>query len=197
MAMLRAYADALTPWAVVTAQKMIEEVNRRDLVGWKKISAEMSTGIQRTIAQTPVGEVMRKLMAEQVTLIKSIPLNAAQRVHDLTIKGLEDSTRAKEVAADIMRSGQVAHSRAMLIARTETSRAASNLTQARAQNIGSTHYIWRTSGDGAVREDHKHLNGKIFAWADPPIADERTGAKANPGCIYNCRCFAEPLLSEE
>ena len=194
--MLSAYADALMPWATATAKKMVEDVNQRDLAGWKTVSADLSKGLQREVQGADVGETMRRLMAEQVTLIQSIPIEAARRVHDLTIKGLEDSTRGKEIQREIMRSGEVTKSRAVLIARTEVSRTASNLTQARAQAIGSTHYIWRTSGDSTVRPDHKILNGKIFAWNDPPVADEHSGARANPGGIYNCRCFAEPIIEE-
>jgi len=194
--MLRAYADALTPWATATAAQMVESVNNRDLAGWKQVSTEMSKELQRQIQSAPVGETLRQLMAEQVTLIKSIPLDAGQRLHELTIKSLEDSTRAKEIAAEIMRSGEVAKSRATLIARTEVARTSSNLTEARATAIGSTHYVWRTSHDSTVRPDHKVLNGKVFAWKDPPVADQHSGARANPGCIYNCRCFAEPILSE-
>jgi len=195
--MLRSYADALIPWATATAARMVEEVNQRDLAAWKAASAEMSKELQREIQTAPTGETMRKLMDEQVMLIRSIPLDAAQRVQDLTIKVLEDGTRANEIAAEIMRSGDVATSRAMLIARTEVARTESNLTQARAQHIGSTHYIWRTAHDSTVRADHKRLNGKVFAWNEPPVADERSGARANPGCIYNCRCWAEPILTEE
>ncbi|MFX5937705.1 phage head morphogenesis protein, partial [Acinetobacter baumannii] len=81
--------------------------------------------------------VLQELLAEQVDLITSIPREAGQRVHELTLKGLEDSTRASEIAKEIMRSGEVAKSRAMLIARTEVSRTATSLTQARAQFVGS------------------------------------------------------------
>jgi SPP1 gp7 family putative phage head morphogenesis protein len=194
--MLRRYAESLTPWASATAAKMLEEVNQKDAAAWRATSEELSVGVAREIRETPVGDVFLKLQAEQVEIIKSIPIEAAQRVHELTIKGLEDSTRAKEIAAEIMRSGDVAKSRAMTIARTEVARASSNFTQARAEAIGSTHYIWRTSHDGDVRSDHKALDGKAFAWSDPPIADKRSGARAHPGCIYNCRCFAEPIIKD-
>lgn len=194
--MLRKYAEALTPWAVSTAQAMLEEVNQRDLAAWKSLSAELSDGLRRELASAPTGEIMRRLLADQVGLIKSIPIDAAQRVHDLTLKGLEDGARASEVAAEIMRSGEVARSRAMTIARTEVARAATTLTQARAEHAGSTHYVWMTSKDSTVRADHKRLSGLVFAWNDPPVADIRSGARAHPGCIYNCRCWAKPVLGE-
>ncbi len=53
----------------------------------------------------------------------------------------------------------------------------------------TTHYIWRTRGDGKVRPSHAANDGKIFAWDDPPP----TG---HPGEDYNCRCTAEPYYAE-
>lgn len=194
--MLAKYAEALGPWAERMAAKMIEDVNARDLAMWRTVGLEIKAGLAREIATTPTGEVTRSLLAEQVALIKSIPTEAAKRVHELTIKGLEDGTRSQEIAKEIMRSGEVAQSRATLIARTEVARTASNLTEARALSVGSTTYIWRTSADGDVRPDHKKLNGQAFRWDQPPIADERSGARANPGCIYNCRCWAEPVIPD-
>ena len=32
----------------------------------------------------------------------------------------------------------------------------------------TSHYIWRTRGDGRVRPEHQANDGKIFAWGDPP-----------------------------
>lgn len=193
-AMLRQYAQALTPWARVTAEKMIREVNQRDLEGWRRHSLQISEALRREILNAPTGETLRALLESQVTLITSLPIEAANRVHELTLKGLETSSRAAEVAREIMRTGEVTESRALLIARTETSRTASALVQARATHVGSEQYVWRSSGDGDVRADHKKLNGRAFRWDSPPVADERTGARAHPGMIYNCRCFPEPIL---
>lgn len=193
---LQRYAEALQAWAEATALKMLTEVDSQSRQAWAQLSVEMSRTLQEELRSTPTGTVMRQLLGEQVTLIKSIPLEAAKRVHELTLKGIEDGTRAKEIATEIMRSGDVAASRAMLIARTEVARTASTLTQARAQNVGSDGYVWRTSGDGDVRKDHKELNGKFFRWDDPPVADQRSGARAHAGQIYNCRCWPEPVIPD-
>ncbi len=44
------------------------------------------------------------------------------------------------------------------------------------------------------------MNGKVFAWNDPPMVNEGTDAHPNwmrhhPGEIWNCRCYAEPILA--
>jgi len=194
--MLRRYAEALGPWASKVASVMLADVDTSNAKGWRFLSDQVSKGIAREIVLAPAGQVMQKLLSEQVSLIKSLPLDAAKRVHEWTLKGIEDSTRASEVAKQIMRSGEVTKSRAMTIARTEVARTGSTLTEARAKQIGATHYIWHTSHDGDVRKDHKYLDGKVFAWNDPPIADQASGARANPGCIFNCRCWAEPIIND-
>lgn len=195
--MLRAYADMITPWATATARRMLADVENRDRVQWARHSRTMSREIIREIEEAPTGAAFRALMDEQVELIRSLPLQAAQRVHDVAIKGISEGARGEAIIAEIMQTGHVTRSRATLIARTETSRAASNLMQARAEHVGSTQYIWNTSGDADVREDHVELNGKTFEWNDPPIADKRSGTRANPGCIWNCRCFASPIIPDE
>jgi SPP1 gp7 family putative phage head morphogenesis protein len=194
--LLKAYSDMLKGWATQTASNMLMDVALRDEQAWQTMAKELSRGLREEIRNAPTGQVMRQLLAEQVGLIQSIPIEAAQRVHRLTLAGLEDSTRFQEIAKEIQRTEEVTTSRAVLIARTETARTAATLTQARAEHIGADSYIWRTSGDSTVRSDHKKLNGKIFQWNNPPVADERTGERANPGCIWNCRCFAEPILTD-
>jgi SPP1 gp7 family putative phage head morphogenesis protein len=146
----------------------------------------MSRALAQEIEAAPTGAILRQLQQEQVTLIKSLPLQAAERVHEAAQRGLLNATRGEDIVADIMRTGRVTRSRAECISRTETSRVASNLTEARARYVGSSSYLWRTAGDADVRHDHKELNGKKFDWNNPPIADKRAGVRAHPGTIYNC-----------
>lgn len=193
--LLRAYADAIFPWARATAGKMLAEVNERNRDSWHSLGERLSLQLRRDLGNAPVGERMRVLLGEQVGLIQSIPTEAAQRVHELTIKGLEDSTRAAEFAEEIHRTGEVTRSRATLIARTEVARTSTTLTQARAEAIGSTHYIWRTAHDSSVRPGHRAMEGKVCEWARPPaVIENGETMHFHPGQIWNCRCYAEPVL---
>ncbi|WP_344234521.1 phage minor head protein, partial [Cupriavidus gilardii] len=192
--LLRRYAEALTPWAEATAAQMLADVNRRDEQAWMSHAKELSRELQQEIRSAPTGATMRTLMAEQVGLIKSIPIEAAERVHRLTIEGLENSTRASEISKAIQASGEVAKSRADLIARTEVARTASALTEARALHVGSPGYFWRTSGDSDVRDSHRKMNGQFVRWDDPPTLDGMTG---HAGQFPNCRCYPEPVIPED
>jgi len=65
------------------------------------------------------------------------------------------------------------------------------------KEAGLDNYVWRTSGDNAVREAHRELEGKTFSWAKgAPMQDDCGGGLYNPGTPYRCRCTAEPTLSE-
>jgi SPP1 gp7 family putative phage head morphogenesis protein len=134
---------------------------------------------------------MQKALAEQVHLITSLPREAADRVHKLTIQGLTSGRRASEIAMEIAKSGDVTKSRALLIAQTEVSRTATALTQARAEYVGSVSYVWRTSRDAAVRPSHRRMEGKIVRWDQPPTLDGMVG---HAGQFPRCRCFVEPIL---
>lgn len=187
------YSEAIGPWARASAAAMQANVDRRDLDAWRELSATMRRGLMREIATAPTGEAMRGLLAEQVTLIKSIPLHAAERVHHWTLQGIADGTRASEVSREIQRTSEVSVARANLIARTEVARTASVLTQARAEHVGSREYVWRTSGDTDVRPSHKKMNAVVVLWSAPPTLDKLTG---HAGALPNCRCYPEPIIPD-
>ena len=111
-------------------------------------------------------------------------------------RSLMTGERFGSFAESIKRLGPITMSRAICIARTETARARTSYTEARAQAVGSTHYIWHTVGDGAVRPRHRQLDGTIQSWSDPPITSEpgQKVVRSAPGSSFNCRCWAEPLF---
>lgn len=193
---LRRYADLIGPWARTAAARMIVDVSRRDEKVWASIAREMAVGFRQEIRSAPTGQLFRDLQLEQVGLITSLPLKAAERVHALALKAREDGTRAEEMAREILRTGDVTVSRANMIARTEVGRVATNLTQARAVYVGSTHFIWETSRDSDVRPTHRKLQGKVFRWDDPPVCEADGVTRALPGAIWNCRCYPSPVLSD-
>lgn len=189
---LQKYAELIAPWAQKTAGEMLAHADLQDVRAWKSASKEIGVNLREEITSAPTGAVYQQLLAENVILITSLPIEAGQRVHKLATEAMINSTRADEIAEEIERSGEVTQSRAMLIARTETSRASTILTHARAQSVGSESYIWRTSRDSDVRPSHRKLEGKTFRWDNPPECDP--GHHANPGCIWNCRCWPEVIL---
>jgi len=172
---------------------MLADVNRRNERAWRETGKEMGKALRMEISYAPTGNAFAMLLDLQVGLIKSIPLDAAQRVQALTVEGLVTGERAKSIAAEIMRTEDVSKSKATLIARTEVARAASVLTESRARFVGSEGYIWRSSGDADVRPSHQKMDGKYVRWDKPPVTDKGLGPY-HAGCGPNCRCYPDPVI---
>ena len=194
---LRKYAESLDVWAVNASSRILMDVALRDEKTWLIHAKDMSIGVKHQIRNTDVGVVMQKLLADQVGLIKSLPLNAAQRVQDLATRAVIEGGRADELSGLIMAIGGVTKARANTIARTEISRATTLFTQSRAEALGSDGYIWRDSGDSDVRHRHAELNGQYVPWDKPPVVDIKSGRRAHAGCDINCRCYPEPVIPED
>jgi SPP1 gp7 family putative phage head morphogenesis protein len=199
-AALKAYSKLIDPWARRQAAKMLEKVQKANQRAYAKNSKIMGRLMQTTVAEGQVGETAAMLMQEQVELIKSIPVRAAERAQKLSLEAAFQGKRASEVAEELMRSTQVSESDAIRIARTEVARSNAYINMTRSQAVGATHYKWRNSHDAAVREAHKRYNGKqldgmVFSWNDPPTLDD--GTTGHPGTFPNCRCYAEPIFDED
>lgn len=192
---LNRYAALIEPWARATAGFMIADVSRRNERLWRQNGARIAASLREEIAGTSQGQVFRELMAENVDLITSLPRKAGERVHKLTQEGLLTGRRAESIAKEIQESGHVTKSRARLIARTEVSRTASKLVEARAIRLGSEGYIWRTSKDSDVRDTHKAMEGKYVRWSTPPKTDPGLDPY-HAGCGPNCRCYPEPVFPD-
>ena len=117
-------------------------------------------------------------------------IDLRQKVEKNAFSGL----RAFNLEAMIKQTHNVTAAKAKFLARQETSLLLSKYTESRYKDAGITKYKWLTSRDVRTRHDHKLLDGKIFDFNYPPITDIKTGARNNPGCDYNCRCVAQPLI---
>ena len=220
---LRNYTKGTLPWARAASWRMVSEVNRRNLTAWQKYAGSLSAGLQLQLATAPIGGAIQRLLASQVELITSLPLDAAQRVHEASLEAMTAGARYQERSAlergwdpevqmwtrgeplmttELEQALARAHpdattqwllNRATLIARTETARSASVLVQARAEYVGAESYIWKTAGDWKVRESHRRLNNHEFRWDDPPLSDP-PDHYSHPGQIWNCRCVALPII---
>lgn len=184
----------IEPWAHSVSAYMLADVARRDAKQWKQMSADISAGLRQELENAPVADVMNALQQEQVRLITSIPLEAAERVQRIAEESVVAGARSNYLFSKLMETEAVTEARARLIARTEVSRAAANLVEARASYAGSDGYIWRTVRDANVRESHKEMEGRYVRWSEPPTLDNLTG---HAGTMPNCRCFAEPVFRDD
>ncbi len=191
---LEHYAGILRPWAVRVATQTAEKLDAQDKAMWDKQSVRIGRRLREIVENDTVGAQMREFVERQVHYITSLPIEEGKRVQKLAIESRLGSRRPSELIDEIMRSGEVTKNRATLIARTEVARAGAVLTETRAQAIGATHYIWRTSKDSSVRESHRQMEGKVCEIGNPPTLSD--GTTSAPGMIYNCRCTAQIILPD-
>jgi SPP1 gp7 family putative phage head morphogenesis protein len=124
---------------------------------------------------------------ENVALIKSLGNRTLDKIGTRVARGFSAGHRAEEIAKDIQDEYDIAERHANLIARDQVGKLNGQINAARQQELGITHFVWRTVHDERVREEHAHLDGETFAYADPP-------SEGIPGEPVNCRCFAEPVI---
>ena len=137
-----------------------------------------------------VGELLEAFVADNVRLIRSIPDRLLDDVEGIVLRGIRRGLSATEMGREIQARTGVAQRRARLIARDQVASLNGELTQRRQTTLGVREYIWRTSRDDAVRDDHKAREGKTFRWDKPP-------SDGHPGEPINCRCTAEPVISDD
>lgn len=181
---LNRYADVIDPWARSVAKRFVYECGQRDKQAWRRVTKAVQRGLREEIENADVGKVFREELANQVQLIKSIPLEAAMRVHEIAVGNIYGGEPFIDLVDHIMDTGNVSKSRATLIARTESARVTGLLTATRAQAAGVTHFIWRVQNDKDVRPTHRRMANKVCSFAPPPEVEP--GKRYLPGGIYNC-----------
>ncbi|HAN8704320.1 TPA: hypothetical protein IGN17_002505 [Escherichia coli] len=179
----------------MVGKKMFSQVEQEEWDQWKSVSAEISAGLRDVVGNTPVGAVAQDIVYRQIQLMKSLPLEAAERVREIQSRALQaviNGERPEQLYEMIMQSGDVTAGRARMIARTEIGRATGALTQARALAVGSEGYWWRIEGAG-TRDSHRRMKDKFVRWDNPPTLDGMTG---HAGCLPNCKCWPEVQIPE-
>jgi SPP1 gp7 family putative phage head morphogenesis protein len=131
-------------------------------------------------------------VARNVDLITNLGADNAAKIRELVQNANATGQRHEELAPLIEHAIDVGKSRALLIARDQTTKLNGELQAAHQQAAGVRRFRWSTSKDDAVRPSHKVLEGSTFEWSSPPIVD---GEPAIPGQPIQCRCTAIPELS--
>lgn len=183
-ALLRRMFTYVKPQAQTAFDFMADEVDKQSARGTELVGIRPRTvpGLASTIDRA------RK---KNVDLIVSASSDFLDQVRGV----LEDTEgeRPESIAKALQARVDVSKSRAILIARDQTTKLNAALNQDRQRAAGVESYRWSTSHDERVRPSHADLDGQVFSWDDPPIVDEE---EANPGEPIQCRCIALPIIAE-
>jgi hypothetical protein len=124
-------------WAEMVGRKMFAQVEREEWNQWRSVSEEISAGLRDVIGNTPV-MVAQDIVYRQIQLHEVSAIRGGRpclEIQERAIQAVINGERPDQLYEMIMQSGDVAASRARMIARTE---------------IWACN--WRTdSGSGAIR----------------------------------------------
>lgn len=179
------YVRTETGVAFDRMSKATDAKSARAAEGLFRISPGMSTHVE-----------IQKFRDQNIALVENAGREYAAQVREVFGDPANFGLRAEELADKLRERADVSQSRAELIARDQTLKLNSQLNTTRQQNAGVTQFDWSTSGDERVRPDHAKLDGQRFAYNDPPVTDERTGARNLPGMDFQCRCLPLPVVDE-
>jgi SPP1 gp7 family putative phage head morphogenesis protein len=126
---------------------------------------------------------------ENIQLVMKAEREYAQSVADIFSDPGNFGLSVDDLKSSLLARGDVSESRAELIARDQTLKLNGAITEIRQTNAGVDSYIWSTSLDERVREEHAALEGQTFSWSSPPEV-------GHPGEDFQCRCVALPVIPE-
>ena len=133
---------------------------------------------------------------ENMILVGTVPRSITESIKSIILRGSRVGTHVKQIEKEIDTAVVLAKKRAKLIARDQVNKLSGDLTRVHHKAAGIKKYHWMTSRDERVRSRHKSLDGQIFSWDKPPIAD-KSGARYHPKQAINCRCDAIPVLDND
>ena len=153
--------------------------------------------------------VAKKIVADGVSLIKSIPSDADhKRIAMYIIRVFDGKATRDSFIAYLMRVWKVDYSRAQMIADDQLNKASERFLVEKWKGQGCEMVKWVHSGESNPRVYHLRkwngvsgkrngrpngLNGYVFPIDRPPVIDNKTKERGYPGQMINCRCRLEPL----
>lgn len=179
------------------AEKMAADADRASKTSIGSSLKDVAAGLtlKGDVYGAEISEIMTATVAENVSLIRSIPERYFDQIQGAVMRSITTGGGLSELVPFINQYEGVTIRRARLIASDQTKKAKANIDRARMVKMGIEEYEWVHSGGGQEpRKLHLALNGRIFRYDDPPIADEKTGFRCGPGVLINCRCVARPII---
>lgn len=161
----------------------------RELSGGLSMKTDFITG--------PMEEVLKGTIAENVSLIKSIPSEYFTKVQGEVLRSITSGRGLEDLEPWFAEQEGITERRAKNIALDQTHKAYNGFNKGRMQGVGVKSFEWVHSGGGLhPRQRHIDLSGKVFRFDALPVIDD-DGTRGIPGQAINCRCTMVPVMKFE
>lgn len=191
----------------VLARRMVSQVNVHNARTWREAAARSQKSrklylmLRKQMEGTVLGNRVNQLIAENAKYISSIAEEQASVLVGQINRAIQQGARPGTIAKMARNHfPKLLRSRVNLIARTESQKISTALTQARSEEVGAEFYLWSTSEDVRVRTSHKKMNDVLIPWNEAPNPEALNGEKSTLGSYHvgscpNCRCTPIVVLS--
>lgn len=202
--------DAPTPTAIAAANtaaaKQSARLARRDLLRAGASSALLeAAGIPTSISEiTSIDIILGGVEKESLEqwaragtdLIKNVSPSRAGTLEARLAERVAAGDRWESIQSVVAEELGVQGRRLELIARDQVAKLNGKITQDLQTAAGVTHFTWRASSDGRVRDSHVAVDGQQWTWADGAPGVDFDGGAGYPGQAGQCRCTAEPVMPD-
>lgn len=188
---MRQVVERLSSAADLTARRIFEaEADRHTARFVASIRQAIGVDMGAMLRASPGLEERISLAAmRNAQLIRGLADDVQRRIAETVTRSLTQGGTARDLRAELQSTFGIEGRRAELIARNESANLTSQLNQYRQTEAGIQEYVWRTSQDERVREEHAALEGTTHRW-DQPGPDDGQHA----GEPVNCRCTAQAVI---
>ena len=181
-------ADRIAKWFVTRSQSISQA---------QSIAAMKAAGFTVQIHPSRVlNDTVKALIAENVSLIRSIPQQFFQQVESLVQRSIIQGRDVASLRDELQGRFGVTRNRAKLIARDQSNKAFQAIKRAENQQLGIKEGIWvHVPGTKSSRKTHMRMNGKRFK-LNEGLYDSDVKRKVLPGELVACNCVYRAVIPE-
>lgn len=187
------------------AESMVKKTNRYATLTFKAIMQNLfneekvkQTGFSMagSIVSPEKEEVIKALVFENVSLIKSIQDRYFEQITGAVMRSIENGEGVTTLTEEIMKYNKQNKNRARLIALDQTRKAYNSINLRNMQDTGVKKFEWiHSGGSREPRKYHKDvLNGQIFDISKGAPNDSDNPPFIFPGQLPYCRCRMAPVI---
>lgn len=160
----------------------------------KKLSGGLS--LPTVALSGDLTEIFKATVAENVSLIKSIPQKYLGQVEQLVFRSITTGNGLKDLAPGLQKYKDITYARAKMIAHDQTRKAFQGMAAERVKRLGIKKAEWIHVPSNHPRKTHIAMNGKIYN-IEEGLYDSQEKRKIMPAELVNCRCMMRPIITFE
>lgn len=204
-------------FAETQSKDMVNKVLKSTDFQLKSILKDWFAAERFELLEMPIAlkQVMKAHIAENISLIRSIPAQYLERVQGALVRAITDNGSLRQFEEEVAKYSGKELARAKLIAHDQIHKVFTTTVARRCSQLGIKRMMWHHSNVGkeprpyhirkwdgvsGLKDGHPNgLNGFIFELSNLPVIQEKDAKHPDeirglPSQLINCRCFMRPVI---